>query len=125
MYAIKRFVYECSSRISLPVIMISPVLFFFTLFCILDENFLSSDIQAVALLWTLVGISLLCFFCMRRDIETGPNIMFGLGSVQLVVLVAACLSMFAVVREDSNTPRTQLSAGQADEMNQLIMRGMR
>jgi hypothetical protein len=62
---------------------------------------------------------------MRRDIETGPNIMFGLGTVQLVVLVAACLSMFAVVREDSNTPRTQLSAGQADEMNQLIMRGMR
>ncbi len=125
MYSIKRLVYECSSRLSLPVIMISPVLFFFTLFCILDETFLSSDVQAVVLLWALVGISLLYFFCMRRDIETGPNVMFGLGATQLIVLAAACYSMFAVVVEDSNTPRTQLSAGQAEEMNRMLMRGLR
>jgi hypothetical protein len=125
MYSIKKMVYACSSRITLPVIMISPVLFFFTLFCILDETFLSSDVQAVVLLWALVGISLLYFFCMRRDIETNQNVMFGIGTTQLIVLTAACMSIFAVVQEDSNTPRTQLSASQAEEMNRMIMRGLR
>ena len=124
MQILRQIVYECCQRITLPVILCSPVLFFFTIACILDENFLSSDVQAVVLLWALVGVSLIYFCAMRKDVEPGPNIMLGIGSTQLAVLVAACLSMFAVVQEDSNTPRTQLTDG-TSALNDMIMRGMR
>ena len=120
----QRLVYECCSRITLPVILASPVLFFFTIFCILDENFIASDQQAVVLLWVLVGVSLVYFLAMRKDVGPSPTIMFGIGTTQLAVLVAACMSMFAVVQEDSNTPRRQLSEG-ASVMNDVIMRGLR
>ncbi len=124
MQILRQLVYECCQRITLPVILCSPVLFFFTLFCILDENFLSSDVQAVVLLWALVGVSLVYFLCMRRDVEPGPNIMFGVGGTQLIILVAACLSMFAVVQEDSNTPRTQLTDG-TSALKDMLMSGVR
>ncbi|HEY9685278.1 MAG TPA: hypothetical protein V6C86_27130 [Oculatellaceae cyanobacterium] len=120
----RQLVYECCTRITLPVILCSPVLFFFTVFCILDENFLSSDIQVVVLLWVLVGLSLVYFLAMRKEREPGPNVMFGIGSVQLGVLVAACCSMFAVVQEDSNTPKTQLTENGA-ALRDMIMNGIR
>ena len=109
METFRHFVYECSIRITLPVILCSPVLFIFTVFCILDENFLSSDVQVVVLLWILVGLSLVYFFALRKEKEPGPNVMFSIGSLQLAVLAAACCSMYAVVQEDSNTPSTQLT----------------
>ena len=120
----RQLVYEFSSRITLPVILCSPVLFFFTMFCILDENFLQSDVQVVVLLWVLVGISLLYFLAMRKEREPGPNVMFSIGSVQLGVLVAACYCMFLVVQEDSNTPRTQLTENGA-ALRDMIMSGVR
>jgi hypothetical protein len=120
----RQLVYECSTRITLPVILCSPVLFFFTMFCILDENFIQSDIQVVVLLWILVGLSLLYFLAMRKEREPGPNVMFSIGSVQLAVLAAACYCMFGVVVEDSNTPRTQLTENGA-ALRDMIMSGVR
>lgn len=105
----QRFILAFSARVSLPIVLMSPVLFFFTLFSLMDPTFLDSDKQVVVLLWVLVLLSVAVFLLMKKDGEAPPLVMFTLGSAQLVGAVAACLSMMAVVEEDSNTPRRRLS----------------
>jgi len=105
----QRFILAFSARVSLPIVLMSPVLFFFTLFSLMDPTFLDSDKQVVVLLWVLVGLSVAVFLLMKKDGEAPQLVMFTLGSAQLIGAVAACLSMMAVVEEDSNTPRRRLS----------------
>ncbi len=105
----QRFVLSFSAKVSLPIILMSPVLFFFTLFSLMDDTFHSLDRQVVVLLWVLVVLSLATFLLLKKDGDAPPLVMFTLGSAQLVGIVATCLSMLVVVEEDSNTPRRRLS----------------
>lgn len=105
----QRLVMAFQGKVTLPIVLMSPVLFFFTVYSCLDPTFLDSDKQVVVLLWVLVVLSIATFLLMKKDGEAPPVLMFTLGSAQLVGVVAACLSMMAVVEEDSATPRRRLS----------------
>ena len=90
----------------------------------LDENFLPSDVLAVLLLWALIGVSLIYFLAMRKEPEPKAA-MFGIGSAQLLVLAAACSSIFTVVEEDSNTPRTEMPTFDRSELADLQAHSVR
>jgi|ERR1700733_1557510 hypothetical protein len=91
-----KFLTYASSVITMPVILLSPMLGIFTFFCLLDTTFAASDKMTLLLLWILVAVSLVTFLIVWRAKDViSKKLEFWLEAVQIMCLVAACCNLIA------------------------------
>lgn len=91
-----RFLSYASSVVTMPVLLLSPMLGIFTFFCILDRTFAASDKLTLLLLWILVGVSLITFLVVwRAKTVISPKVEFWLQALQMMCLVAAGCNLIA------------------------------
>jgi len=93
-----QFLSNASSLVTLPTLLVSPILAIFTFFCVLDEQFALKDKLTVGLLWFLMLISLVVLQVVWRN-QNGVNkkVEFWLESLQMITLVASCCALLSSV----------------------------
>jgi len=93
-----QFLSHASSLVTLPTLLVSPILAIFTFFCVLDEQFALKDKLTVGLLWFLMLISFVVLQVVWRN-QNGVNkkVEFWLESLQMIILVVSCCSLLSSV----------------------------
>jgi hypothetical protein len=91
-----QFLSAASSLVTLPTLLVSPILAIFTFYCVLDEQFALKDRMTVGLLWFLMLISFVVLQVVWRN-QNGVNkkLEFWLESIQMITLVASCCALLS------------------------------